>query len=489
MKSILLFLSLIACTYSIKMTQVTRNYRKSLPTTTYEDKYFYLTNRYYLDSNYIYICLEVILFELKYDNIKYCYTSVNPESSPESAVTDCSFIIISNYSYNSSSYIDKYYYKIPTTNSYNYSIVYYDGSDSVQDHLYVTADYYDFAPNVQMTLVYSESKTSLPTTTSENKYFYVINGNYYSVYDYIYFYLEDMSFGLSYNNIKYCLTNMDPKISPGDVVSDCSFSRIYYYAYQSYSSMDKYYYKIPFNLSYTYSIVYYEGNYSSGSLYAYTHYYELNQNFKMTEVRRESKTSLTTNISDSNYFFLSNKEYYPHSSYIYFYLEDDSFGLKYNNIRYCHTDINPETSALIALNDCSFIIISNYSYQNSSSKIKYYYNIPTNSSYIYSIIYYEGNNSSGSIYAFSDYKNLTSVDNSEGLSTGAIIGIIIGSIAFVVICIIIMYCFWLHYWRNNSESKPKDVYPNSLANPLNQTNAIPPVDNPNIPLQTFPMTD
>ena len=78
------------------MTQVSRNTRTPLSTTTSEDKYFYLTNRDYNQySSSIYFCLEDKGFGLNYNNIKHCYTSTNLSSSLESDVNCCSFITTS----------------------------------------------------------------------------------------------------------------------------------------------------------------------------------------------------------------------------------------------------------------------------------------------------------------------------------------------------------------------------------------------------------
>ena len=97
MKLILLFLCIIAYSYSIKMTEVSKNSRTSLPTTTSEKNYFYLTNvDGHLYQDYIYICLEDNNFGLSYNNIKYCCTNTYVYSPIDIAVLSCSFIN-SNY--------------------------------------------------------------------------------------------------------------------------------------------------------------------------------------------------------------------------------------------------------------------------------------------------------------------------------------------------------------------------------------------------------
>ena len=55
----------------------------------------------------------------------------------------------------------------------------------------------------------------------------------------------------------------------------------------------------------------------------------------MTKVYRDSRTYLQTSSLYDKYFFLKNNDYYSYSNYlnyIYICLEDDNFGLKYNNI-------------------------------------------------------------------------------------------------------------------------------------------------------------
>ena len=134
-----------------------------LSTINLQDKYFYLTNsEYYPYSNYIYICLEDINFDLRYNNIKYCFTDTNPSSYPDIAIKNCSFISISYYITQSSSNAIKYYYNISNTNSYAYSIVYYDGNNS-SGNLYATSDYNDLAKTVNIIQVSINSKTSLPS--------------------------------------------------------------------------------------------------------------------------------------------------------------------------------------------------------------------------------------------------------------------------------------------------------------------------------------
>ena len=114
MKSVLLSLCLIACSYCIKMTEVWGNRKISLPKAASENKYFYLTNiNYYLYSRYIYICLEDNGYNLDYYNIKYCRTSTNTHYYPEDAIKYCAFCRISYYTYHRTSGATKYYYKIP----------------------------------------------------------------------------------------------------------------------------------------------------------------------------------------------------------------------------------------------------------------------------------------------------------------------------------------------------------------------------------------
>ena len=449
----------------VKMTQIYRNLKTSLPTTSSENKYFYLTNNdYFSYSSYIYICLEEKSFNLSYNNIQYCLTNTNPGSSPDSAVNDCYFTKISYYNYRSESNIDKYYYKIPITNSYSYSIIHYEGKNSF-GYFYITSGYYDLNKNLKMSKVFRNSKTSLPTSTSENKFFYLTNNEYYSYSSYIYIYLEDNDFRLINGKMKYCLTNTNPDSSPDSAVSGCSFITISYYNYQRESITDKYYYKIPITNSYTYSIIYYEGSNTSGSLDITSDYNDLTQCIKMTQVSRNSRLSLPTSTLENKYFYLTNSEYYSYSNYIYICLEDNNFGFRYYNIKYCNTNTNPGSNPDSAVSGCFFSYLPYYSRKSSSGTYKYYYQISTTNSYTYSIIYYEGSDSSKAPYVTSDYKSLLNDDNSEvlsTLSTGAIIGIIIGSNIFLVIIIIII-CYFCPCFRKN-----KIDFKNSFASSSNQ---------------------
>ena len=108
-----------------------------------------------------------------------------------------------------------------------------------------------------MTPVYLKSKNSLPTNTLDDKYFYLINSDYYSHSDYIYFYLEDNNYSLNYSSIKYCHTNTNPNSHTTDAVNKCSFDSVSLYATQKYLDIAKYYYKFSTSSKY-YAIVYYD---------------------------------------------------------------------------------------------------------------------------------------------------------------------------------------------------------------------------------------
>ena len=465
----------------IKMTRVSRNSRTTLPTTSQEDKYFYLTNSDYSNfSKFIYISLEDNNFNLNYNKIKYCFTNTNPYMyHPDSIVSSCSFNLIYHYSSQSSSGTTKYYYNISIPTYYSYSIVYYEGNNS-SGYLYVISDYNNFIQTVKMTKVSRNSRTSLPTANSEDKYFYLTNSNYsnYSSYiSYIYICLEDNNFHLNYNNIKYCFTNTNPSSYPDIAIKNCSFISISYYSTQSSSDTIKYYYKISISISYTYSIVSYEGNNSSGNLHVTSDYNNFIQTVKMTQVSINSRTSLPTTSSEDKYFYLTNNNYSNYSSYIYICLEDNNFGLNYNKIKYCHTNTNPYMYPDSAARNCSFNLIYHYSSKSSSGTIKYYYNISTSSSYTYSIVYYEGNNSSGYLYVTSDYKSISNEDNNKdgnkddkrGISTGVIIGIAAGSIVVLVTFIIIIYFCCKCYGKDKI---------GTISDPLNQPENLLPNDNP-----------
>ena len=340
-----------------------------------------------------------------------------------------------------------------------------------------------------MTKVARNYRTSLIASTSYHKYFYLKNSDYYSHSSYIYIYFEDNNFDLSYNNIKYCLTSNDPSSNPDSIVNDCSFTTIYSYDSKSSSDIYKYYYKISTTSSYTYSIVYYDGSNPSGYLYVTSDINDLAKTAIATYLHRNSKISLPIASSIDKYFYVSNIDYYFYSNFLYFYFEDEGFGLSYNKIKYCYTNTNPDSYLDDVVKYCSFDSISYYDTTYSSNSKIYYYKIPTTSYYTYSIVYYDGSNPSGYLYAYCHYESKSSEDNS--LSTGAIFGIVIGSIVFIVICIIIIYYFCFRYRKNKNDfgptTQPNYFAPTYSAYPLNQPNTALPVNNPTIPLQTVPM--
>ena len=214
----------------------------------------------------------------------------------------------------------KYYYKISANSSFTYSIIFYEGKNS-SGSLYVITDYKDLNLNVNITQVSKNWRTPLPISSSYHKYFYLNNWDYI-ITNYIYFYLEDSNFGLNCKSIKYCFTDINPYgIYSQSAIAHCSFTTISTYSYQSTSNSTKYYYKIYSNNKYYYSIIYYEGRYSSGSLYVYSDYHNLNKDIKMIQVFRNLTTSLPT-TSEYKYFYLTKTEYNKISQYIFICFED-----------------------------------------------------------------------------------------------------------------------------------------------------------------------
>ena len=264
MKAHFLLLFLIACSYCLEIYQVSKGSRKSLLTYTTGLNYFFLINSEYSSySSYIYILLEDNGFSLNYSNVKYCHTNINPNYYPDTAIS-CSFSYASYYDSQTSSSTKKYYYKIYTSSSYSYTIISYSGSYSY-GYLYVTTDYNDLF--LTMTNVYRNSEKSLPTSISYKKYFYLTNNDYSYYSSYIYIRLEDNNFGLYYSNVKYCRTDTNPYSYPESAVRSCTFFSLDNYNTAHYSYSTKYYYKLPYISSYSYTIISYSGSYSSGSLY------------------------------------------------------------------------------------------------------------------------------------------------------------------------------------------------------------------------------
>ena len=197
---------------------------------------------------------------------------------------------------------------------------------------------------------------------------------------------------------------------------------------------------IPIISSFTYSIVFYEGSYSSGSLYVTSHYKDLSQIVKLSQVSVNWRASLPTTNLENKYFYLRKSALYEFSNYIDICFEDNNFDLSYSNIKYCCTNINPFNNPDDAIKGCSFIPISYYKTQGSSSTKKYYFMIPFSKSFNYSIVFYEGSYSSGRLYVTCDYKSISNDDN-KGLSKATFIYISVGPIIFTAIVIIIIYCY------------------------------------------------
>ena len=257
-------------------------------------------------------------------------------------------------------------------------------------------------------------------------------------------------------------------------MSGCSFSYLYYYSSKSSYGTVKYFYKISNNISYSYTIVNYDGSSVTGSLYVTSDYNDLS--IKMIQVFINYRTSLPTSSSERNYFYLENSDYYKYSSYIYICLEDNNFVLSNNSIKYCNTYDN-QNSLGSAVDNCNFYYIYYYGIESNSSINKYYYKIPITGSNSYTIVNYKGSSSSGSLYVTSDYKSLLrTYDNNDNnnnykavLSNGGIIGIIIGAIIFSIIIIIII-CYRHRCCRKKkigfiNAIQPNYDFPNTIEYP------------------------
>ena len=134
-----------------------------------------------------------------------------------------------------------------------------------------------------------------------------------------------MDFSLRTSSIRICQTNTNPNSPPKSILMNCStFDQIPSYGAQTYSNIKKYCFGI--SKSYrphvfrpnSYTIIYYDGSDSSGDLFV-----TINKDYflppvQMTEVKRNTTISLSINITEDKYFYLSNSEYYRYSSYISF---------------------------------------------------------------------------------------------------------------------------------------------------------------------------
>ena len=330
-----------------------------------------------------------------------------------------------------------------------------------------------------MTEVNRNTAISLSTNITEDKYFYLTN-SYYNPY--IYFLLEDNAFSLNTSDIKYCQTTTYNLYSMKTIaLSDCTFNPITYYSNQTSSNPKKYYYKLFSNRSYYHTIIYYSGSHNYGSLNVISKDYDLLLTIKMTKVNRNSHTSLPTNTSDDKYFYLTNRDYYLHSSYIYILLEDNNFGLNYSNVKYCQTKNNPDSYPEGAASGCNFYTLEYYRTAHYSNSAKFYYKYYVNSSVSYSVISYNGNYSSGSLYVTSDYKELSDEDSSDELSTVAIIFIVLASL--IVLAVVIFLLVRCCARRRNNKIDPLNqpyVAAPPVSHPMNQQ-----INNPAAPYQAY----
>ena len=132
---------------------------------------------------------------------------------------------------------------------------------------------------------------------------------------------------------------------------------------------------------------------------------------------------------------------------IYILLEDDGFSLKTYSISICLTNTNPNSPPKSVLFNCSnFDQIPLYGAQTYSNIKKYCFGISkSHYPYVfrsnnYTVIYYDGSESSGDLYVTADDSNLLINDAAEALSTVAIVFIVIGSIIVIAVAIVISAC-------------------------------------------------
>ena len=372
------------------------------------------------------------------------------------------------------------YFKFSPKNYY--SIISYNGKDLLGKfvYIYVTSHYKDLEHiHIKMRLVYLITKSYLETNILYEKYFYLEIRQYTQYSSYIYLCLEDSNFNLDNSNLKVCLTNTDPYNEPGNAVETCSFRSFSSYGSIPFSSSKKYYYKFSISSSFHYSIVSYNGSFSNGSLSVTSNYSDLLPNVLMTNVTINSTTPLSTITSKTNYFFLTNGDYSSNSSSIYICLEDNNFGLEYDDIQYCQTNTNPYSYPDSAVRHCSFRSLSFYGSENIQGSKKYYYSISKDSYYNYSIVSYEGIYPEGSLYVSNDYKSFShSGSNNSNAFSEYIIFIAVGLLIFLVLLCILICCCCKRCRKNNKIDSIPSI---SETNPLNQSANNPGVE---IPLQT-----
>ena len=304
----------------IKIARIYGNKKTSLESKSFYDNFFYIASgNYYKYSDYIYISFEDVYFGLVYTNIKLCATNIYPGYYPIDAVNNCTFSNLSYYKIITYSSPQRYLYKFSSNSSYDYFIIYYEGKNPSYK-LNVTIDYKDLVPNIKMTEVNIRTNISLPITYTDYKYFYLTTSEYSSYSKYIYILFKDNKFDLSSYLISVCSTSINPGSFPVDAVNNCSFSKISFYLYKGDYIPKKYYYKLSIDSENEYFIIYYQthSDYSSGYLWVKSDYNDLVNDIMMTQVHLNKRKSLPTNITEDKYFYVTNSEYYSHSSYIYF---------------------------------------------------------------------------------------------------------------------------------------------------------------------------
>ena len=163
----------------------------------------------------------------------------------------------------------------------------------------------------------------------------------------------------------------------------------------------------------------------------------------ITRITVDSSSATTLNPSPgyANYFYIDNRS---SRSYIYFYIKDKNYGLKYDNIQVCYTDSSPIDGSEYFKN-CynSDTSIKKYGTVSDGSTTYYLFKYSSSPYRDYLIVKYYVERSSGSLEVQASYSELNDLINSligTALSIVAIVFIVIGSVIVLSIIITILCC-------------------------------------------------
>ena len=169
--------------------------------------------------------------------------------------------------------------------------------------------------------------------------------------------------------------------------------------------------------------------------------------YTIKKVPFKVNTSLSTNTTKANYFYLESKEFSFYEK-IYLDFKDNSYYLDYNSLQICYTDNNPT----ISLQSCFFTTKTPFYKSISSSYREFCYEINTKISNnvlnAFIVVFYSGSYSFGSLYVKASETNIyktvktifETIFSSIALMLLFFVGIVFLIILIIVIIVIIICC-------------------------------------------------